>query len=442
MNRLAARMLKAEVTSSGSWFTRLGALAQPGGKLSIDFIFAAVSQVLGRGSLILASIVVANFMTVESFSTFTYFNLTVAMIATFSTLGLGVAASRIFAESAVALDEDKRCEARMVLVLAALSALLAVCGLHAMPDAWLVASSGLSRPVLYASVVAITLNTVLMGALSGRGEFGLMALAALLGLAVLMCGVAVGVQFGSVNLAIWAVLGAMVLQTCLFAARLAPLVTRSCGSAVKLFDASVAGKVFGVAGPMFVTSLVVGTIFWALGRALLGTQGSGEFAKYAVGLQWFSFILLVPSITTRVFFPRIVRATVQDSADRRRLIFTNAGTNFMVAATLGAGALVMGDSVLALYGNADVTDVQVFRLFVLAAIVASPLNGLSNAIIARDPGPRRWLLAQVGWALVTLFSATYLMADHGAAAAGMAFLIGYLYLLPVSLLILRYMKLV
>ena len=168
--------------------------------------------------------------------------------------------------------------------------------------------------------------------------------------------------------------------------------------------------------PMFVTSLVVGTVFWALGRALIGgADGAAEFSKYAVGLQWFSFILLVPSITTRVFFPRIVRATVQDSENRRQLILTNAGTNFLVAATIGVAALLGGDTLLALYGNDEVTDVNVFRLFVLAAIVASPMNGLSNAIIARDPGPRRWLLLQVGWALVALFQCK---VPHGRLRRG------------------------
>ena len=193
-------MLKAALTSPDSWLSRLNALIQAEGKLSTDFAFAALSQVLGRGSLILASIVVANFMTVESFSTFTYFNLTIAMIATFSTLGLGVAASRIFAESTVALDEAKRCEARSVLFLSIMSALLAIFSLHAMPDAWLVDSAKLSRPVLYASVIAITVNNVLMGALSGRGEFGLMALAAGAGLVVLLGGVGAAVHFGSVSL--------------------------------------------------------------------------------------------------------------------------------------------------------------------------------------------------------------------------------------------------
>ncbi|MCP5081987.1 MAG: hypothetical protein GY948_09855 [Alphaproteobacteria bacterium] len=435
-------MLRAELISPPSWFNRLSALTRPGGKLSTDFVFAALSQVLGRGSLILASILVANFMTVESFSTFTYFNLTIAMIATFSTLGLGVAASRIFAESTVGLDEGKRCEARSVLFLAALSALVAVCALHAMPDTWLVGSVQLSRPVLYASVMAITVNNVLLGAMSGRGEFGLMALAASAGLVVLFSGVAAAVHFGSVDFAIWSVLLSMTVQIVIFSTRLVPLLRAKNGSDSSQMSLRLAAGVMRIAGPMFLTSLVVGTVFWFLGRSLMGGEnGVAEFSKYAVGLQWFSFILLVPSITTRVFFPRIVQASVRDSDEKRKLVIMNAGANFLVAAVLGAIAMAFGDVLLSLYGNDDVTDVQVFRLFVLAAIVAAPVNGLGNAIIARDPGPRRWLLLQVGWALVALLGALHFSATGTAASMAGALLLAYLCLVPSSLVVLKQLKL-
>ena len=429
-------MLSARLTSAQN---RLGRLSEPLRKISQDFVFAALSQVLGRGSLILASIAVANFMTVESFSTFTYFNLTLAMVATFSTLGLSVTASRIFAESTVSLNEDKRSEARCVLALACGSALFMVTVLHMAPDAWLLAGTGLSRPVFYASVMAITMNTVLMGAVSGRGDFRLLAVAGAAGLALLLLAVAAAVRLGSVDIALWGVLASMVLQILIYWSRLLPMLR---GSTSGVVSGALAAKVLSIAGPMFVTSLLIATVFWALGRSLLGAEnGTAEFSKYAVGLQWFSFILLVPSITTRVFFPRIVRATVKGSARRRHLVLANAGANFLVAAVIGTGALLFDETLLALYGNAGVTDAEVFRLFVLAAVAASPVNGLSNAIITRDPGPRRWLLLQVCWALIALFSAQYVGVSKGASAAAIGFLVGYLALIPASLLVLWRMKL-
>lgn len=435
-------MLRTERIFPQNWAARLSSFARPGGKITTDFVFAALSQVLGRGALILASIVVANFMTAESFSTFTFFNLTVAMIATFSMLGLGVAASRIFAESAAKLDGDKRCEARSVLLLAFCSALVAVGVLHALPHTWLDGDVTLSRPVLYGSVIAITLNGVLMGALSGRGEFAWMALGAVAGLLVLLAGVGAAVHFASIDVAIWSVLASMMVQVCLFWARLLPILRAEPGSKAPLFDLKRAANVIQIAGPMFVTSLLVGTVFWVLGRALVGLEGGvAEFAKYAVGLQWFAFILLVPSITTRVFFPRIVQASLNDSDTKRRLVLTNAGANFLVAGAVGGLALLFGERLLGLYGNDQVADVEVFSLFVLAAVVASPVNGLGNALIARDPGPRRWLLLQVGWCLVALITGLHVHGADSAAAMAWALLSGYLFLVPSSLIALRHLKL-
>ena len=433
-------MLSAHLTSAQS---RLGRLSGPLGKISQDFVFAALSQVLGRGSLILASILVANFMTVESFSTFTYFNLTLAMIATFSTLGLSVAASRIFAETTLARDEGKREEAASVLVLALASALLAACALPLLPSTWLAKNIDLGWAVVSASVVALTLHSVLLGALSGRGDFGLMALAATAGLLVLLGGVGVAVRFASVDVAIWSVLVSMVLQICIFSVRIRPCLRSPSDRRTPLVDKRAMTKVLGVAGPTFLTSLLVAALFWLLGRMLLAQEnGVTEFSRYAVGLQWFSFILLVPSITTRVFFPHIVRASAQENANGRSLVLTNAGANLLVAAGIGTVALVCGDVLLGLYGNEQVADKHVFQLFVLAAIAAAPVNGLGNAIIAKGSGPSRWLFLQVGWAVIALASALYLTTHVTAASMAWSLLLAYLCLVPASLVVLKQQKLV
>ncbi len=410
-------------------------------KFSSDVFYVAASQVLGRGSLILASLVVANFMLPEHFALFAYFNLTVTMIAAFATLGLGLAASRIFAESTIELGEAKRRELRTVLCLTLACALVAVLLLHVLPNRLVHADFDLNRGLLYSAILAVTLNNVVAGALSGRGAFRTMALAAAASLCTLIAGVGTAVYVANIELAILAVLASMLVQVSIQAHAIRALLGR--GNAESFLprwrDVS---RVLQIAGPMFATSLLVMSVFWLLGRFVLGGQnGVAEFSNYAIGLQWFSFILLVPAIITRVFFPRIVRAAKSETADKRRLVIANAGANFTIAGFIGCITLLFPDALLALYGAAGETARAAFPVFVLAAIVASPVNGLGNSIIARDPGPRRWLLLQVIWTLVALISVLYLFADRSAASSASALLLAYCCLVPASLFVLRRQKL-
>ena len=121
-------------------------------------------------------------------------------------------------------------------------------------------------------------------------------------------------------------------------------------------------------------------------------------------------------------------------------MLANAGANLLIAVLIGGIVLLAGDQLLALYGNSDLASTSGFRWFIAAAIVASPVNGLGNAVIARDPGPRHWLSLKTLWALVALF--VLLQADANAESAGVALFIAYLCLVPASLFVLRWQKMI
>lgn len=419
-----------------SRLTRL--LGSTAAKFSLDVLYAAISQALGRGSLILASILVANFMTTESFAAFTYFNLTVSAIAAFSTLGLGTAAARIFAEGNIDLDDAAKERMRTVLFVTAIAALLAALAVLVAPANLLSSAVQVDRPLLACAIALVTFNSVALGALSGRGSFDILALAAVLSTVVLLSGVAGAVVVESTSLAVLAIVLSMAAQFAVYLIVLRPVLS---GGASGLPSASECAATLQIAGPMFVTSLLVGGMFWVLGRIVLGAPGGvTEFSRYAVGLQWFSLTLLLPSIVTRVFFPRIVRAASEGEQQGRGIVFANAGANLLIAAAIGAILLLAGDLLLALYGNTDLADTSAFRWFIAAAVIASPVNGLGNAIIARDPGPRHWLSLKTVWALIALFALMHWGA--GAENAGAALFTAYLCLVPASLAVPRWQKLI
>ena len=67
--------------------------------LAKNAFWALLCHVLSRGSLMLAAILLAREFETSSFAAYSYFQLTISMLATYAAMGLGVAASRFFAEA-------------------------------------------------------------------------------------------------------------------------------------------------------------------------------------------------------------------------------------------------------------------------------------------------------------------------------------------------------
>jgi len=66
--------------------------------LATNAVWALASHVLHRGSLMLGAILLARSLPTGDFAAYSYFQMTVAMLTTYAAMGLGVTASRFFAE--------------------------------------------------------------------------------------------------------------------------------------------------------------------------------------------------------------------------------------------------------------------------------------------------------------------------------------------------------
>ncbi len=69
--------------------------------LAVNTFWKLMSHVLSRGSLIVASIILARSLDQIAFAEFSYFQLTAVTVAAYAGMGLGVTASKYFAEAAV-----------------------------------------------------------------------------------------------------------------------------------------------------------------------------------------------------------------------------------------------------------------------------------------------------------------------------------------------------
>jgi hypothetical protein len=66
--------------------------------LATNAVWSLLSHLLSRGSLMVAAIILARALPTPAFAAYSYFQMTVSMLAAYAALGLGVTASRYFAE--------------------------------------------------------------------------------------------------------------------------------------------------------------------------------------------------------------------------------------------------------------------------------------------------------------------------------------------------------
>ncbi|KAF7961593.1 hypothetical protein AWV80_31585 [Cupriavidus sp. UYMU48A] len=188
-------------------------------------------------------------------------------------------------------------------------------------------------------------------------------------------------------------------------------------------------KVCNFAGPMLLVSLLSSSGAWVLGQMILnGPGGPAAFARYAIGLQWFSLGLFLPAILSDVVLPRIIRAS-KEGFSAKELTKTSAGAAVLMASLISIGAISFGALIPRLYGGHYANDRWLIAAYLAAAIILAPANTIGNAIVANN-GQRVWLALTCLWMTVLIVAAsstTQLMAWTGAisqAAAAAALVTG------------------
>ncbi|AKX56098.1 hypothetical protein AKN90_10560 [Thiopseudomonas alkaliphila] len=111
--------------------------------LASNAVWSGTAHLLGRGSLVVAAMLLSNKLLSGDFAAYSYFQLTVSMLATYSALGMGVTASRFFAEVGVVKSECLQPLGALWLLSILIG--LIICGLILLiPNEWI--SGGLNIP--------------------------------------------------------------------------------------------------------------------------------------------------------------------------------------------------------------------------------------------------------------------------------------------------------
>lgn len=368
--------------------------------LATNAVWTTLATLLARGSLVVASIILARHLDAAGFAGYSYFQLTVSMLAAYSSMGLGVTASRFFAESSRVEVENMPPVGTLwvaSLLLGLMISLIVLC----FPQGWLGTELYVPQWLLAVGILSMSIDVVPSGAILGLELYKKATYITAMSAIVLI----LGASLASVAACPVCAMVVFVTATLLKAIGNAIVVLRNFGlkpllrnSLFRKVDIKV---IASLAGPMTGVTFLAASGSWLVGRMILNApNGSDEFALYAIGLQWFSLALFLPNMVARVVLPSMVKAlrVVSNQTNGDAKLLTRQGVLLAVCAAVIVS--LVGSSVsawvLPLYGETLQINQWFLAAFMLAAIPSAPVNILGNVIVASNQ-QREWLAISIGW---------------------------------------------
>ena len=366
--------------------------------LATSAAWALASHVLHRGSLMLGAILLARSLPTADFAGYSYFQMTVSMLSTYAAMGLGVTASRFFAE----FGQQRDAAAAPIGTLLALSFGLAAGAfvlILLLPAAWLDAGVNVPQWLIALGVAATVAGVVPDGGILGLEKYRQASLVSLVSAACMLGITGAAAVRQSPLLGMWGIVISLVAQNL---GQLG-IIVRTVGwrpiADSCQWSAQILHKLLGFAGPMFLVSVLAGSGTWIVGRMILASTGALEFSAYSIGLQWFALGSLLPGMVSRVVLPRLVRDRGQDS---RRLVRMAVLLALAPACAMAAVAFVLAPWLILLYGDIYRSYSLIIPLFLTVAIINAPINTIGNGIVAHD--------GQIQWLLIALLALVILVA--------------------------------
>lgn len=371
----------------------------------MNTFWSLLDHTLSRGSLMLAAVVLARMLPTPSFSAYSYFQLTVSMLAAYAALGLGVTAARQFAE----VGRPESAAEPLLGTLWALSLAVsaaAFLGVLCIPAGWLSAGLDIPRWLLASGVAATVLGVVPAGAIQGLEHYRRAALFSAATGSILLLTAGWAAVHQSSRVAMGALVAVALLQAGLqFALAGRLLGWRQMFAAFGLRPRAVR-RIASFAAPMALVSIVAASGSWAVGRIILQGDGATHaFALYAIGLQWFALAMLLPGMISRVLLPPLVRALGSARGSARHLTRKAVALATGLAAAMAALASAISPWLMSVYGDNYDGQPRIIAAYMAAAVVTSPATALGLAIVVSD-GQWAWLGITAAGLVVLLLVAT------------------------------------
>lgn len=379
---------------------------------------SAAAHLFGRGSLIVASILLARQLPTEAFAAYSYFQLTVSMLAAYAAMGMGVTASRFFAETGYVKDAQMSPIGTLWLLSIVVAAVISLLIL-ALPPAWLGGGLDIPRWAMALGIFCMATGVVPAGAIIGLERYREALISAVTSAVVLIIGMyVVNSAVGAMSVFIAAAFIQSIGNSAVVFRHVSwKTLTRHSGLGKKQVH-----QIIKFAGPMLAVTLLAASGSWLVGRIILNSpSGEHGFSLYVIGLQWYALALFLPGMISRVLLPRMVRTQLKESeSGSPKIVRIGSILSIAITAATAIVGALLAPSLVGIYGPDYQAQPSVLTLFLIAAIPAAPANTIGNAIVASN-GQKTWLILTITWFAVLLCTMALLKpfgASGGAIAHG------------------------
>jgi O-antigen/teichoic acid export membrane protein len=385
--------------------------------------WSAAAHLLERGSLVLVSIILSRMLDTAGFAAYGYFQMTVSMLAAYAAMGLGVTSSKFFAESDQ-LSPGAMPPLGTLWVLSVLSGLLLALVILLVPSSWI--ESGLNVPswLLATGVFVLSLGVTPGGGILGLERYVEATWASAASSITVVGGALIAGSYASPQAAMVVFIFASFVQASInswIVARAIGLQRLFVSMSIRRADLR---KVFHLAGPMVTVTLLASSGTWLVGRILLSVpSGEHQFSLYVIGLQWLALVLYLPGMITRVIFPQLVKARLDENSIERSQTSVLLRQGMLLTSTAALSicciAILLSPWLMDLYGAQYTSYRWLIVWFMLAALPMAPAGTLGNGIIANN-SQWAWLFITAVW-FVSLITLTYSQKHFGAPGAAISY---------------------
>lgn len=384
-----------------------------------NVMWSTIAHFLYRGSFIISSIIFARNVNSELFASYSYFQITVSMLSAYASIGMGISASKFFAESNACSKVQTKILSTIWILSVIGGCLISVIVL-CIPNDWV--NGGLQLPnwVISLGILSVSLGVVPNNGVLGLECYAEYVIVSIVSACCLVFGVGVASFFESLHVALFAFILSSFVQAVGSTIIIMSRIKFKWKYMQSFFGKNELQKVFSFVGPMIGVSLLSSSGAWLVGRIILwGPSGEYGFALYAIGFQWFALVLFVPGMVTRVLLPIFIRASLENSSNlcsnllKQGLLWT-----IFSAITISILGVSISPFLIKLYGINYNVNTWFIALFMIAAIPSAPANTLGNAIVAHN-GQKVWLAITLIWFLCVVLISSFFV-NYGAVSGAIS----------------------